>query len=119
MTGSTAWMDLKKNIKLTPFEYCYRCGLPQGEFLPIGHPAFERGRARVLCPFEDFVALICWFIFTNPSIYTKAKEAFPELRKVREMQVEDFSKWINIINDLSFYNGLELVLWYWNNYKKP
>jgi hypothetical protein len=109
--NANGWWGLKKMLHFQSYEYCFRCGLPQGDYMPTSHPPFMKGR-RLECPLEDFVAVLCWFVFTNASTYKAARQAFPGLKS--KMLTAQFADWANqTAGDDSFYNGLELVIWMW------
>jgi hypothetical protein len=55
------WMAFKKLYKLGGYLYCWKCGLPQGEFLPSSHPLFRKGQ-KMQCPLDDLVVTLLWFI---------------------------------------------------------
>ena len=79
--------------------------------LSSAHPEFVTGQ-KMICPLEDFVAVLTWFVFMDPPTYKKACSAFTALRA--GMMVEEFTKWAKIKADgHSFYNALELVIWLW------
>ena len=114
--NATGWWQMKKQIQLGKYEYCFQCGLPQAKYMPSGHPPFRKGQPMA-CPFEDIVAILTWFVFMDPPIYEKACTAFHGLRP--RMTIEDFTSWAKREEGLgSFYNALELVIWLWNQ-KKP
>ena len=102
---------MKKQFWFPNYEYCFMCGLPQGKYLSSAHPEFVTGQ-KMICPLEDFVAVLTWFVFMDPPTYKKACSAFTALRA--GMMVEEFTKWAKIKADgHSFYNALELVIWLW------
>jgi Helicase conserved C-terminal domain len=113
VNNAIRWFDLKKNYfrSFQKYEYCWQCGLPQGKYLPSTHPVFAPEKT-VACPFEDFVAVLCWFVFINPAIFKEATKVFPGL--TRGMRVQEFGMWAKQqANPGSFYNGLELIVWLW------
>src|SRR5204862_7460008 len=107
--NATGWWSLKKGFKLMCFEYCYWCGLPQGQYQPSAHPPITQGH-QMPCILQDFVAVLCWFVFMDSGVYRQASEVFAGLKP--GMTQEEFTVWINQVKDAgSFYNGLELVIW--------
>ena len=53
----------KRKIKFPPYKFCFRCHLPQDEFMPPSHPNMASGKkGSKECPHEDFVVLIVMFI---------------------------------------------------------
>jgi len=111
LDGAMDWMNLKKMLKFKKYEYCFNCGLPQEEHLLTCHPIFKKGQ-RLVCPLEDFVAVLCMFIFRDKKLMKEAQKSFPDLKS--NMSLQDFAMWANReIRADCFYNGLELVIWYW------
>jgi len=105
------WIAFKKMIKLKYGLYCWKCGLPQGKFLPYSHPSFKV-QTPMRCPFEDFVILIIWHIRHNLSTWKLACQAFNTLTE--QMSLIEFGNWVQIETGVdAFYNGLELVYWFW------
>ena len=110
------WIDLKKKFKFQKYQYCWRCGLPQGEFAPATHPSFKAG-VTMICPFDDLVVLLIWHIINTEDVWKRACSVFPALKGT--MHLADIQKWlVKEEGPHSFYNGLELVIWYWIAYKK-
>jgi hypothetical protein len=112
ITNGGGWMALKKRIHFkVPYSHCFKCGLPQGEFMPPTHPEFEP-KKKVACPFEDFVAVLAWAVFMDEKLLTEASKMFKGLKP--KMKTEDFYTWANKEDEPEyFYNALELVLWLW------
>lgn len=107
ISSSFGWHAVKKQMKLRPYQYCYRCGFPQGKHAPAQHPAV--GRDHPKCPFEDFTAQVLYFIWHNPQWLRRAQIVVPQL--VSKTTMVEFVKWAGQEdgND-SFYNGLELLI---------
>jgi hypothetical protein len=118
ITNGGGWMALKKRIHFqVPYSHCFKCGLPQGEFMPPTHPEFI-AKEKLVCPFEDFTAVLAWAVFLDEKLLKEASKFFTELKP--KMKTEDFYTWINEgEGPESFYNALELVMWLWKfrNYK--
>lgn len=109
------WIQLKKQFTFEKYQYCWRCGLPQGDFAPATHPIFKPGVPHK-CPFDDLVALLIWYIIHTEDIWKLACSAFTELKG--QMSLDDITKWLKTENKPHhFYNGLELVIWFWATYK--
>jgi Helicase conserved C-terminal domain len=109
------WMDFKKLIKFPKYKYCFRCGLPQErEFCPTAHPDLGSGdKGKKHCPLEDFAVLLIWFIRHDQEWWPRAVTVFPGLEF--QMGVDTFGRWAAAGESLSsFYNGLELVLWFFS-----
>jgi hypothetical protein len=105
------WIAFKKTYKLTRLQYCWTCGLPQGEFTPLLHPQFQKG-IQMHCPIQDVVVLILWCIRHDPATWLSAIQRFPRLTECLSMQ--EFATWIAVESGADgFYNGLELVCWFW------
>jgi hypothetical protein len=110
--------DLKSKFVFERYQNCYTCGLPQGDFTPSTHPSFKPNY-NPPCPFEDFVAVLLWFIIHDPEIWRRACVTFFPALKVK-MPLDAIVKWFNRVEAPQlFYNGLEVVIWYWLTYKKP
>lgn len=108
----TLWLPFKKMLKFRRYKYCWKCGLPQEEFLPRSHPIFKKDIPMV-CPFEDFAAVLLWHIRYHPATWESARTAFPEL--ALDIGVEEFSEWVKKeTGEDRFYNGLEMIIWFWN-----
>jgi helicase-like protein len=109
------WIQLKRKFQFEKYKYCWKCGLPQGEFNPATHPTFKSG-TTLKCPFDDLVALLIWFIIHTEEVWEKACSAFPCLQK--NMPLDKITVWMKTEEHPHlFYNGLELVIWYWITYK--
>ena len=109
--NATGWWGMKKKFWFAKFEYCYWCGLPQGKYHCQPHPPVGRDGSAP-CQFDDLVAVLAWFVFMDPPTYAKACAAFAALRM--GMTVEEFTNWGKKKADgKSFYNALELVIWFW------
>lgn len=115
-TASYGWIGFKKRIALTAMHYCFRCGFPQEPFRPDPHPQFARGE-NIICDWDDTVAHILWFVLHDPPTWTRAIAFFGEDALKHNMNLDAFVAWVNK-DDTSgtFYNGLELVLWFWNSW---
>ena len=110
------WIDMKRGFQFKRFQYCWTCGLPQGDFTLSTHPSFKPG-VKMNCPFDDVVALLIWYIINTEDVWKKACSAFPALKST--MYLNDIRKWlVKEDQPYLFYNGLELVIWYWITYKK-
>ena len=109
------WIEFKKKLQLQKYHYCWKCGLPQGRFAPATHPIFKKGTA-LICPFNDLVALLIWHIIHTEEIWNKACASFTGIEP--NMSLENIIKWLNKEEQPHlFYNGLELVIWFWITYK--
>ena len=107
------WVDFKKKMKLAPFKYCYRCGLPQDEYMPTAHPKNQTGWSTG-CPLDDTIAHILWVIRHVPEKWRRAVNNFGTRGLRYEMDTTEFAHWAAIEGDAErFYNGLELAVWYW------
>jgi Helicase conserved C-terminal domain len=110
------WIKMKRQFRFEKFKYCWRCGLPQGDFAPATHPTFKVGDI-LKCPFDDLVALIIWYIINTEDVWKRACSFFTGLKST--MSLESITKWLDAEEHPSqFYNGLELVIWYWVTYKE-
>jgi hypothetical protein len=108
---ANGWWDIRKIINLPRYQYCFFCGLPQGQFKPDGHPNPNRDNPGP-CHMADFVPIMSWVVFTDPEVYQEAKKAFPGL--IDRMSMAQFCQWYDKgDNSAHFYNGLELGLWLW------
>jgi hypothetical protein len=64
------------------------------------------------CPLDDLVVTLLWFIRHDRPLWVTACRAFPSLGLY--MTLKEFAAWIgNESGADGFYNGLELVCWYW------
>lgn len=108
------WIKLKKKFVFENYQYCWKCGLPQGESTPATHPIFKRS-VILECPFDDLAILLIWYIIHTEDVWKKACLAFPELK--RTMPLEELTQWLKKEKPHMFYNGLELVIWFWVTYK--
>lgn len=111
---ATGWIAFKRLLKFAPYEYCFKCGLPQKPlYLAQSHPAFKTGQ-KLECPMEDLVVHIIWVIRHEAGLWTRAVEQFSATGLKANMVLGDFAKWCNLGNsDKAFYNGLELAVWFW------
>lgn len=110
------WIRLKRELQFEKYQYCWSCGLPQGDSTPVTHPVFKPGFI-VDCPFDDLVALLIWHIIHTEDIWKKACSTFIGLKD--KMPLTDIINWAKKEDQPHlFYNGLELVIWYWVTYKK-
>jgi superfamily II DNA helicase RecQ len=113
---AVGWIQLKRQFHFEKFHYCWRCGLPQGDFTPVTHPIFKPG-TMISCPFDDLVILLIWHIIHTEDIWEKACLEFAGL--TNNMPQADITNWLKKEEQPHlFYNGLELVIWYWITYKK-
>jgi hypothetical protein len=109
------WIKLKKEFRFQRYQYCWKCGLPQGEFIPATHPTFKSGTI-MHCPFDDLVALLIWYIINTEDVWRRACSAFPGIKT--KMSLEEIITWLKTDEQPHlFYNGLELVIWFWVTYK--
>jgi hypothetical protein len=109
------WIKLKKVFRFQRFRYCWKCGLPQGEFTPSTHPTFKAG-THLKCPFDDLVVLMVWYIIHTEDVWKRACSVFSGIQST--MSLENITKWLILEEQPHlFYNGLELVIWYWLSYK--
>ena len=116
VSHALGWITFKKRFRFEQYRYCYKCGLPQGDFTPSTHPTFKAG-THINCPFDDLVVLLIWFIIHTEDIWRKACSVFSGITAT--MSLENITKWIIAVEQPHlFYNGLELVIWYWTLYKK-
>lgn len=105
------WIKMKKEFQFEKYKYCWKCGLPQGEFIPSTHPTFKSG-IILKCPFDDLVALLIWYIINTEDIWKRACSAFTGIKK--NMSLEGIITWLKAEEQPHlFYNGLELVIWFW------
>ena len=114
---AVGWIqEVKKKFSFDRFAYCYMCGLPQGEFAPSSHPSFRKGEV-INCPFDDLVAVLVWHIIHHDVTWKKAIQAFPGL--TANMPLSAIVEWAcKEEQPHLFYNGLELVIWYWVTHKQ-
>lgn len=107
----------KKKIKFPPYKFCWRCHLPQDEFMPPSHPNFGSGKkGSKECPHEDFVVFLVIFIRQNKEWWKRACEAFGMPLNMSE---EDLVKWYTAEDVLGgFNNSLELILWFYMEKEK-
>lgn len=109
------WIQMKRAFRYEKYKYCWKCGLPQGELNPATHPTFKPG-VVLKCPFDDLVALLIWYIINTEDVWKRACSAFSGLKT--DMSLDGIIKWLMIEEQPHlFYNGLELVVWYWVTYK--
>lgn len=108
----TNWGAFKSSLKLPgPYKYCFKCGLPQGDYQPSCHPVFQQHQ-RMICPLEHFVVGVLWFIRHDHPTWTAACQVFKDLS--HQMTDRDFKIWVEREKSVGhFYNGLELVIWFW------
>lgn len=106
----------KKKIKFPPYKFCWRCHLPQDEFMPPSHPAFVKGQKSKDCPYEDFVVFLVMFIRQEKEWWKRACKAFGldsnmgEDALVRWYTAEDMQG--------GFNNSIELILWFYMEKEK-
>ena len=110
------WINMKRRFLYERFKYCWKCGLPQGEFTPATHPTFKPG-VLLKCPFDDLVALLVWYIINTEVVWKMACSVFPGIQ--HNMSLDEIIEWLMKVEQPHlFYNGLELVIWYWLTYKE-
>ncbi|KAJ7589730.1 hypothetical protein C8J56DRAFT_1076612 [Mycena floridula] len=119
-----AFYDFRRNLVLPKYKYCWYCGFPQQDtrnwgnnnYSPPNHPKFEGG--PIECPFTNFVAAAIWWIFIQSEVMEQAiAEIGHELAIPDPLTPEKFITWCAAEQGPHhFYNGLELLIWYW---KKP
>jgi Helicase conserved C-terminal domain len=108
---SSGWNEFRKLIRFDgKFEYCYHCGVPQGDYKPTRHPGFHQ-HETVACPTNSFVYLVIWYLFHEVKIMDKARRAFPALKDCSN--ISQFADWVMKEEAGNFYNGLELFIWFW------
>jgi hypothetical protein len=73
------WIDLKHQFQFEQYQYCKKCGLPQGDFTPLTYPIFKPG-TNIDCPFDDFAAVLIWHIIHTDDIWKQACTAFSGLK---------------------------------------
>jgi len=101
----------KKKIKFLPFKFCWKCHLPQDEFMPPSHPIFGKQAGSKTCPHEDFVVLLVLFIRQDKGWWKRACEAFGMASNMSE---EALVKWYTAENvQGGFNNSIELILWFY------
>ena len=67
----------KKKIKLPQYKFCWRCHLPQDQFMPPSHPSLQLGERGIKnCPHKDLVVLSVMFICQNNKWWRRAFKAF-------------------------------------------
>jgi hypothetical protein len=109
------WINLKRKFLFEKYHYCWKCGLPQREFCLTTHPKFKAGTS-LKCPFDDLIAVLIWHIINTEEIWKRACSIFSGLNS--GMSLEKITKWLTAEEQPHlFYNGLELVIWYWITYK--
>lgn len=115
----TNWISFKKRFRFEAYKNCFQCFLPQGDYLPPSHPMFHTSdKARKPCPLEDFVVLLLIFIRFESTWWSQAQKAFHTL-PARPGEAE-YANWCQLVESSdNFYNGLELVLWFFHTYKPP
>lgn len=109
---AVGWIDsLKRQLDFAKYRYCWSCGLPQGEYMPATHPPFKKG-IKMECPFEDIIAVLIWHIIHDENAWRRACHAFGGLQQ--KMKMKEIVVWLNKEEQPHlFYNGLELVIWFW------
>ncbi|KII82860.1 hypothetical protein PLICRDRAFT_180965 [Plicaturopsis crispa FD-325 SS-3] len=107
------WMAFKRLFKLPRYKYCFKCGCPQSDaHRPECHPQMERYNAGGPCLLEDLVAVLLWHIHHTPAVWSLACQTHDGL--FEGMSVDEFAGWVNQVEGVDrFYNGLELVIWFW------
>jgi hypothetical protein len=111
------WIGFKKLFQFPRYQYCFQCFLPQGIYLPPAHPDFHKNNpVRKACPLEDFVVLLVLMIRYDSSWWMKARIAFQSLPA--QPNEREYAKWCQVVeHGENFYNGLELILWFFMEYK--
>jgi hypothetical protein len=110
------WVEVKRSAEFVPYTYCYFCQLPQVENLDYarhGKPGTKE------CTMKDLVAHLTWFIYQakDKAIWNDACTYFHDLHK--DMTVAGLKRWYPETNGVhGFFNGLELVVWYFRRYHK-
>ena len=102
----------KKKIKFPPYKFCYRCHLPQDEFMPPSHPNMASGKkGSKECPHEDLVVFLVIFIRREKAWWERACKAFGLASNMSE---PDLVKWYTA-EDIQggFNNSLELIIWFY------
>ena len=111
------WINFKKETFSFPkFTYCFSCGFPQEPDLrPKSHaPVEDIGK---ICGFQDFVVLLVWYIKHKEEVWKGAMNQFSALKS--DMSLDEYSTWCSKTTGSGcFYNGLELVLWFWVVFKE-
>jgi Helicase conserved C-terminal domain len=108
---SSGWTNFRKLIRFDgKYHYCFHCGMPQENFRPSRHPAFHKEQS-IECPTNSFAYLVIWHIFNDAQIMVKAKKVFPALKDCSD--VSQFVAWVVKEDAGNFYNGLELLIWFW------
>ena len=100
----------KKKIKYPPYKFCFKCHLPQDNFMPPTHPVFGKGQSKD-CPHEDFVILLVLFIHKEKGWW---KRACKEFGMASNMSQDDLVKWYTAEGvPGGFNNSIELILWFY------
>ncbi|KAK0440200.1 P-loop containing nucleoside triphosphate hydrolase protein [Desarmillaria tabescens] len=107
------WIDFKKRLKFTKYQYCYMCGVPQKPYLPDGHPTVGCTLEEPNCPVPDFIVLIIWHIRQSPAIWSQAIRCPRFLGLTKDIGLTEFTAWCMTLKDnRSFHNAVELVIWF-------
>lgn len=122
-TGSQGFMEMgfdrpfKKKIRFPAYKFCFRCHLPQDEFMPPSHPSMASGvKGSKDCPHEDFVVFIVLFIRKDPEWWKRACKAFGMTSNMTEAELV---KWYTAEEvPGGFNNSLELVIWFFMEKEK-
>lgn len=102
----------KKKIKFPQYKFCWRCHLPQDQFMPPSHPSLQSGERGIKnCPHEDLVVLLVLFIRRNKEWWKRACKAF---RIASNMGEDELVVWYTA-EDVQggFNNSLELIIWFY------
>jgi Helicase conserved C-terminal domain len=102
----------KRRIKYPAYTFCWKCHLPQGDFLPPSHPKMDSGpKGLKNCPHEDFVTFLVLFIRRDAEWWKRACRAFGIVSNISEA---DLVKWYTA-EDVQggFNNSLELIIWFY------
>ena len=107
----------KKKIQLQAYKFCYRCHLPQGDFMPPSHPDMTSGaKGAKECPFEDLIPILVVFIRKNEEWWKRACEVFTLKSNMTEAEL---ALWYSAENvQGGFNNALEMILWFYMEKEK-
>jgi len=114
VSHATRWRDFKKQIHLDKYVSCWSCGLPQ-DHLPDGHRQMGSQQGQNQCPYDDLVVHLIWFIRHDINAsWPAACDDFHDSGLTLNISETEFAKWVTRSESPQhFYNGLELVLWFW------
>ena len=74
------WIDMKHKLKFEQFQYCWKCGLPQGDLTPVTHPTFKPGGV-LDCPSDNLVVFLIWHVIHMEDVWMRACSTFNGLSK--------------------------------------